>query len=141
MVANNIPRKTKARHATAQPPSPILGSAAAGVDPGLVFLAILVTSVLVDTGAGLASDLGDESGVGRNLRWACSRRYAFLRFRALYPPRDCHRQVHRYRAGSSPPAAGRPRVQLPHAALRPRWRPSRRRYQRPRPPASQTART
>ena len=64
MVANNIPRKTKARHATAQSPWPVLGSAAACVVAGLVFLAVLIAGVLEDAGAGLASDLGDESGVG-----------------------------------------------------------------------------
>lgn len=64
MVANNIPRKTKARHATAQSPWPVLGSAAACVVAGLVLLAVLIAGVLEDAGAGLASDLGDESGVG-----------------------------------------------------------------------------
>lgn len=64
MVTINIPRMTKARHATAQSPWPVLGSAAACVVAGLVFLVVLVAGVLVDAGAGLASDLGDESGVG-----------------------------------------------------------------------------
>lgn len=64
MVTNNIPRKTKARHATAQSPWPVLGSAAACVVVGLVFLVVLVAGVLMDAGAGLASDLGDESDVG-----------------------------------------------------------------------------
>lgn len=63
MVTNNIPRKTKARHATAQSLWPVLGSAAACVVAGLVFLVALVAGVLMDAGAGLASDLGDESGV------------------------------------------------------------------------------
>lgn len=119
MVTNNIPRKTKARHATAQSPWPVLGSAAACVVAGLVFLVVLVAGVLMDAGAGLASDLGDESGVGAGFRWTWSHHRAFLRYRALYPPRDCHRWAHRYRAGSSPPAAGRLWVQLPHAELRP----------------------
>lgn len=64
MVTNNIPRKTKARHATAQSPWPVLGSAAACVVAGLVFLVVLVAGVLMDAGAGLASDLGDGSGMG-----------------------------------------------------------------------------
>lgn len=63
-MTNNIPRKTKARHATAQSPWPVLGSAAACVVVGLVFLVVLVAGVLMDADAGLASDLGDESGVG-----------------------------------------------------------------------------
>lgn len=86
MGTNNIPRKTKARHATAQSPLPVLGSAAACVVAGLVFLVVLVAGVLMDAGAGLASDLGDGSGMGgRDLRWAWSDRQAFLRYRALYP--------------------------------------------------------
>lgn len=141
MVTNNIPRKTKARHATAQSPWPVLGSAAACVVVGLLFLVVLVAGVLMDAGAGLASDLGDESGVGAESSLGLFSSLCFPSLPGFVSPADCHRQVHRYRAGSSPPAAGRPRVQLPHAALRPRWRPSRRRYQRPRPPASQTART
>lgn len=64
MGTNNIPRKTKARHATAQSPLPVLGSAAACVVAGLVFLVVLVAGVLMDAGAGLASDLGDGSGMG-----------------------------------------------------------------------------
>lgn len=64
MVTINIPRMTRARHATAQSPWPVLGSAATCVVAGLVFLVVLVAGVLVDAGAGLASDLGDESGVG-----------------------------------------------------------------------------
>ena len=63
MGTNNIPRKTKVRHATAQSPWPVLGSAAACVVAGLVFLVVLVAGVLMDAGAGLASDLGNESGV------------------------------------------------------------------------------
>ena len=35
---------------------------------GQVFLAVLVAGVLEDAGAGLASDLGDESGVGAGFR-------------------------------------------------------------------------
>ena len=99
MGTNNIPRKTKARHATAQSPWPVLGSAAACVVAGLVFLVVLVAGVLMDAGAGLASDLGDESGVGAGFRWTWSHHRAFLRYRALYPPRDCHRWAHQYRAG------------------------------------------
>lgn len=64
MVTNNIPRMTKARHATAQSPWPVLGSAAACVVAGLVCLVVLVAGVLMDAGAGLASDLGDGSGMG-----------------------------------------------------------------------------
>ena len=64
MVTNNIPRKTKARHATAQSSWPVLGSAAACVVAGLVFLVVLVAGVLMDAGAGLASNLGDGSGMG-----------------------------------------------------------------------------
>lgn len=51
MVTNNIPRKTKARHATAQSPWPVLGSAAACVVVGLVFLVVLVAGVLMDADA------------------------------------------------------------------------------------------
>ena len=63
-MTNNIPRMTKARHATR--PVTVAGLRERGgcVVAGLACLVVLVAGVLMDASAGLASDLGDGSGMG-----------------------------------------------------------------------------
>lgn len=55
--SSSIPIVTHARETIIQSPSPVLASTAAGVDAGLVFLAVLIAGVLVDAGAGFTSGL------------------------------------------------------------------------------------
>ena len=57
MEISDIPREANTRHATARSPSPVLGSANVGAVAGLVFLVVLVASILVDAGSGIAPGL------------------------------------------------------------------------------------
>lgn len=55
--SSSIPIVTHARETIIQSPSPVLARAAAGVDAGLVFLAVLVAGVLAEAGTGFSSGL------------------------------------------------------------------------------------
>lgn len=129
MVTNNIPRR---RRQGTQPPSHRGGLRERGGLRccGLGLLGSLDRRRLGGRGRRLGVRFGRRiRRGGAGFRWAWSHHRAFLRYRALYPPRNCHQWAHRYRAGSSPPAAGRLWVQLPHAKQRPHWRPPRKRPQ------------